>query len=474
MFKQKNNFAIDLWWYFLGTGIPALIVLLRTPIYTRLFTPEDFGNYTLVFITFNYLSIVLFSWLGACIYRYYNQFKDKGTLPLLFSSILSLFLPAILFLILFALVWVLVTDHAAIQSLIIWGSVFVFLSQLKLLLIIPQKVEGKSAGVNVILSLSAVVTFLLLLILTFVLNFGIESFFISAAAAELAFIFFLLYKWPFKFRFSVPGKNDLKQLVSYGAISIIANLGAMLLIGADRYVINIYSGASAVGIYNQIYSITQMGIQTLILIFFNAINPVLLKELSKDKLNADVLKQYMLKFLLIFIPVTLYFSIYSKHIAEVLLGEEFRTGYTMIPLISACAFIGGMVMFYELILKFRNSYKAIALVYLLAVGINVLANIVFIPLFNYKVAALISIISYAVLLLGFSMASLVKLSFKDFFERNITRMLVILGLQLIIHYSIAWLFNSVIYSIVEGIAFVFIYLCFSKDLFKMPGYEFEK
>ena len=77
---NNSGFVKDLSWYLLGTLIPMGIGFIKTPVFTRYFTPEEFGYLGLITITFSYISVFLYSWLSGCLWRYYNAYKEKKDL----------------------------------------------------------------------------------------------------------------------------------------------------------------------------------------------------------------------------------------------------------------------------------------------------------------------------------------------------------------------------------------------------------
>src|SRR5665647_2883305 len=72
--RQTGDFLI----YLTGSLVVALVAIIKLPVFTSHFTPAEFGVFTLVSITYTYLSITLYGWISSCLYRYYHEFTDKG------------------------------------------------------------------------------------------------------------------------------------------------------------------------------------------------------------------------------------------------------------------------------------------------------------------------------------------------------------------------------------------------------------
>ena len=63
--KHDNlNFHKDFFWYFIGSLVPLAVGFIKTPIFTRHFDKESFGELALVTITFSFLGMLLFSWIS--------------------------------------------------------------------------------------------------------------------------------------------------------------------------------------------------------------------------------------------------------------------------------------------------------------------------------------------------------------------------------------------------------------------------
>ena len=89
---------------------------------------------------------------------------------------------------------------------------------------------------------------------------------------------------------------------------------------------------ATVGIYNQVYNISQLSIVALVTVFFNTINPKLNKELEVRFEGANkLLGDYLFAYFLFGLPVIIYLSMFPRQIAHILLGPEFRSGYFVMP-----------------------------------------------------------------------------------------------------------------------------------------------
>ena len=121
---DNKKFQKDLFWYLLGSIMPALLSFIRNPIFTRIFTPEEYGYYSIVVHTFSYLSIILFSWIGSCLWRYYFEYRKKNELKTLYSNIISLLLFSSIIVLVIMCFWLSQTDNTLIRKLVLLSTLY--------------------------------------------------------------------------------------------------------------------------------------------------------------------------------------------------------------------------------------------------------------------------------------------------------------------------------------------------------------
>jgi O-antigen/teichoic acid export membrane protein len=188
---QSKSIVTDAFWYFVGAMIPMLVLFIRSPIYTRIFTPAEYGYYSLVNITFTYLSSLSFAWLTNCAWRYYLQYKNNNRIDN-YNQILSvLFICSSIILFLISIIWVFITDNQLLRRLIIYGYIYFSTNELITFAVVPIRIEGKARKYNIINSARAIISFGLLLSLTFIAHIGIDAFFLAGAIVNLAFLLFI-------------------------------------------------------------------------------------------------------------------------------------------------------------------------------------------------------------------------------------------------------------------------------------------
>ena len=111
--------------------IPGLVGFISIPIITRLFPPDDYGNYSLVLATVMILT-TLMDWLTMSIIRFFPAAQQENQLPFFYGHVVKPMVFSLLGIVIgFSMLFVLFSRHLtpALRSLFPLGiGVFLFLS----------------------------------------------------------------------------------------------------------------------------------------------------------------------------------------------------------------------------------------------------------------------------------------------------------------------------------------------------------
>lgn len=428
---NNKRFLLDMAWYLAGTLVPMGIGFIKTPIFTRYFTPEEYGYLGIISITFSYLSVFVYSWLASCLWRYYNAYKNKGDLKNLFSNIFGIYLAATIGMFLISATWYVLATNPLVKQLILLSFILVLIKELLSLMLIVVRLEGKAVKYNTIHSLRAILSFIVLYGMTFGFGWRITSVLISAIAIDsLALLAMVLFsRQGISVSSNYFSRETLKLLFRFGSVGLISNFFFLLITSSDRYIIALFEDMSTVGIYNQVYTICQLSVVALVTVYFNTINPKLNKELEVNYSESDqLIRDYLFAFLLIGMPLVTYLSLFPRQIALVLLGPEFRSGYVIMPYIFISSFLYGLFLFIELKFKFAEKLKNIVIGVGLASIMNIAINFIMIPQYGYLWAAVSTLMAYLFLIFYFYLQD----DFGFFSHRQFQRKLLIAGIVLTI------------------------------------------
>ena len=428
----NKAFLKDFGWYFLGSLGPLLIGFIKTPVFTRHFDKEAYGYLGLVSITFSYLGIVLFSWIASCLWRYFSRYKQEGSLKSLYSNLSLIYISASFVLALVSITWYSFAENDLVKDLILFSFFQLLFNQCFLVYMVVIRLQGKAAFYTIIQTIRAILGLGTALIFVFILDANISALVSSLIVVDaLALLFFALVNpAEIKLNFSLRDKTIIKELLTYGSAGLIINLGFLIIASSDRYIIAWLDGLGQVGIYDQVYKISQLSIASLVVIYFNTLNPTLLKELELNfKSSYKLIQKYISSFIIFGLPIVCYLSIISKDLATIFLGSQFREGYIIMPFIFIAAYLHGLSNFYELRYKFSNKLKSLTFIIIAIALLNIVLNLVFVKLFNYKWAAVTTAVCYLILVWVFHILDKELLRYSSQQKNILIKICLFLALQ---------------------------------------------
>ena|SRR5690554_6103063 len=402
----------------IGAVIPVLIGLAKSPIFTRYFTPEEYGYYSLAFVTFNYLSIGLYYWLSTCIFRYYLNYKKHDDLSKFYSTITLLYIASTVIIAITGLSLYYFTENQIMRVLFGLAGVHIIVAQLTSMILIIFKINGKAKAYNIIYSLKTATSFLILCTLTFIFNFRIEALFLSLIVSEIILLTGLFIYSNKKIiayiSFKKMSFKHAKPFFIYGSAGLIISFCMIFINSSDRYIIALFYDIETVGIYNQVFNLGLISLGALTAVYQNAINPEMIKQLEHNISNYFLSAKYFLShYIILILPVAVIFSLFAKEFAFVLLGEEFRVGYFILPWVFFSKFIEGATVLNNAKYKFENKLSFLIIVYISVALLNIGLNFILIPRFGYHYAVITTLISYLLLFFIVLRKDVYKLFTKD-------------------------------------------------------------
>ncbi len=450
----------DFAWYSASSFLPLAVGLFRTPVFTRHFGPGDFGSLGIVQVTFSYLGMFLFSWISSCLWRYYQRYRKESRSGQLNGGLMIFFGVSFLLLLLFSVTWYALSGSELTRELIVLSFFHLVFSQLVMAYLVIVRMEARASLYTAVQSLRALLAFALSLYLVFRLNAGISALVAGLAVVDgLALL--LMWLWnPVGLEVRVRGmkRGEMKELLSYGMAGLIMNVSLLSLNLSDRYVILYSEGLASVGIYDQVYKISQLSVSALVAVFFNIINPGLFRKLE-ESLEGSLpgMARYLRYFLLLGLPVVVYLSLFSEFLSDVLLGAAFREAYIMMPFVFFAAFFQGVSNFFELRMKFSDQLRKLGLVFLAAAVLNLVLNLLFVPVYGYYWAAVSTLLTVLLVILYLARSDRAFLGYLRPHSREFAQFASLLALQALVFIVVDNFEPSVPVVIAMGLIFVLSY-----------------
>jgi O-antigen/teichoic acid export membrane protein len=465
--KPGKSLLKDFSWYLLSSFFPLLVGFIKTPIFTRHFGTEEFGNLGIVQVTFSYLGMLLFSWISSILWRYYQKFKLENRLEQLFGTLLIFFGISMVLLVVGSGLWYSFETKPLIRQLILVSFGHLFLSQLVMGYLVAVRLESRAQLFTIFQSARAVLSFFVSLYLVFAQDASITALIAGLLVIDALALAILVLWNPIRLliRFSAWSSVGWKELFTYGMGGLVMNLSILSLNLSDRYVILASEGLSSVGIYDQVYKISQLSVMALVTVFFNTVNPGLFKELEQDlKASVQSMSGYLLGFIAFGLPLVVYLSLFSEEISNVLLGAAFRGAYSIMPFVFFAAFFQGISNFWELRMKFSDRMRVLSTIFLTGALFNLLLNLWLVPLHGYEWAAISTLITFVLLVTVLCILDRDLIRALYGLRQSLRIPMVVLALQLLIFTVVDNFVRSMSVRVVIGVIFVLSYGWFVKDM----------
>lgn len=448
-----ENLFKDMFKYIPAQIVPGIVSFISIPIITRLFQPEEYGNYILVMATVSVFYTIV-GWLYMPIIRFYPAYdRDKklkefyGTvlkLTILSISVLSLIYSGLLLFLRFhiserlcTLMWI------GLPVFIMTSCFFVLIEFFRA----ERRIKWYSIF-KVWKSISAI-SFGILLVVA--LHFGIEGLLLGSLVG-------MVFAFPFLLRKSI-GKVPLhlkniyvplaSELAKYGFPLVIGNLAAWILSLSDRYVLKLFRGSQEVGIYSASYAISERSIMLISTLFALTTGSIVYNIWEKEgkKKSQEFVGEIARYYLLICTPAAVGLSVLAKPIIVILTGQEYHGGNKIISIVVFGVFFFGLQQLFYPGFGFYKKTHFIMLSLIVSGLVNLGLNFLLIPRFGYIAAAATTLISYT-----FQMVLVVLISRRFFIWKFPFRSLVkVICASVIMGFVIFFLGNDLTSSTIANL-----------------------
>lgn len=191
-------------------------------------------------------------------------------------------------------------------------------------------------------------------------------------------------------------------------------LSLVALSASDRIMITKMNGAEFTALYSMAYLISNI-----IAILLDSMNkawaPWLLDSLKAK--NYDSIKKTTTPYFLIFFAIMLGALIFAPEAILILGGKKYLEAINVVPpLVVACMFQFAYTMYVQLEF-YEKKMKTVATGTMVAAAVNIALNFVLIPIFGYVAAGYTSLIGYIVLFL-IHYRTICKYGYKEIFDRK--------------------------------------------------------
>lgn len=401
-----RKFSRDVLHYVPALIIPAIVSLVAVAVYTRFLNPEQYGQYILVITTVGIASSFAFSWLEQAEIRYSEEYRNQGNYPKFISTVfISLSVLAIAVFVIWsitALSFTKKSDTGLVWLMQIGGIVLVaqaFYSSIRMLL----RAGRKTVKYGVYATINSFGVFSVAAFLIIIFGFGPDAILFAMIVVPGIIVCIELVGYfrnktiiISKYSFSV-----LKRFASYGIPMIGVSVGVLIVSVSDRYIIKYLMDVNAVGMYSASYNLAQMSVAVIANIPMIAAFPVILNTFLEkgEKETGDLIEKLISFYFVALVPVIFGVAILSTDIARVVLGESYWGAHTILPLVAFGAFCDRLALYCGVSLKLKEKTISMFSLWIFVGVINIILNIIWIPIYGIIGAAYATLLAYFIYLL---------------------------------------------------------------------------
>ena len=393
--------------YGVGHILSRLITFLLLPLYTNVFTPEEYGLVSLAYTFLGFMNVVLHYGLDASLMKRYVPAAEDERKAVLTTSWLSFLVSSILFLL------IVIVFKLPLSRLILGGAFPRFMVYLGIILgfdvlwSIPTLIlrsEQKPTAYLFFSLFNVVASLSLNLLLVLHFRMGVEGVFLSNVITSGTLVLItspiILKRMAWKAR----SGSLWKELMRFGLPFLPSGIFAMIMELADRYLLLYFTDTATVGLYSAGYKLGML--MLLAVMGFNmGWQPFFLKEGDGEeqrklyvRITTYVLTvlAFLWVLMLIWVPDLIRFHLGSITVY----GDQYWSSEVIVPWIALGYMFHGMYLLQlpGIFLKNRSGYAA----WIRGLGafLNIGLNILFIPPWGIIGAAVATCLSFAGMAIG--------------------------------------------------------------------------
>lgn len=396
MIEKLKHLLKDSLIYGVGSTVGKFIGVLLVPIFTRIFSPAEYGVIELIGAISSIVLFVLILGLDAAVGRFYYEAKDTKEKQTVIStglffqsgfSILSCII--LLFYTDYIVIWVF--KNLAYSSFlkvsiitIPFTTTISFLSTIFRINFAPWKYSGLViAQVFLTASIS--------IYLVVILRIGIIGVFYSSLITNVILtpIGLFLSRFNYSLVFSI---KKLKSLLSFGIPLVPASFSLLILNLADRFFLMHYSTLEQVGLYS--IGIKLSSLLLLIVSAFQLGWGPFAFSISKEKVAKEVYSKVLTYYMLLSSFIAIGLSIFAYDILKIVTTSQYVEGFKVVGMLSFGVIAYGAYYIVSIGVHLTNKTSHIAWTLTVAAVMNLLLNFLLVPEYGMLGASFATLVSY--------------------------------------------------------------------------------
>ncbi|MBD7911776.1 lipopolysaccharide biosynthesis protein [Clostridium cibarium] len=396
---KKGSLIRSFMSYALGSGITLIIGFFSSPVITRLINPEEYGKFSMFTLVANIAMLAIICGLDQSFVRFFYEEKEKLRPKLLQQSLIIPFILNVVIavgMLVFYKKLALVffqSESFFIMIFIIINNTIMLINRFAFLIIRMEQKSRSYSILQVIQKLSYIIGVIVLAtpLNKSYLTLVIATVFSNLLSTIIAILLDMKY-WRVSSYKKEMLKNDQKVLIAYGIPLVFSGAVTWIFQYVDRIAIKQFSGYEELGVYGAAFSIVALlnAVQSTFTTFWT---PVALEKYIENREN----KQFFSNMCQYISVAMLYMGIgliLFKDIVVYLLGAEYRSASFIMPFLIFMPIMYTVSETTVIGINFSKKPNYHILISVASCLLNVIGNLILVPMLGAKGAAISTGISY--------------------------------------------------------------------------------
>ncbi len=407
MLDKLKELSKDTAIYGISSMLGRFLNFLLIPFYTNVhsISTADFGIFTNIYAYIVFINVFYIYGVDAAYMKYASSAETADRKKVFSTSYIMILLTTVFFSV---LLYILKNPFSSLmqipvsqQNLFYYLILIIGLDALGMIPYAKLRLERKAARFSFIRFTNILINLFLNFYLVLKLKMGIEAIFIANLAASFA-SFIMLLPDVFKELSWKVDKQIAYKILLFGIPYLPAAISAQMVNVIDRPVVLAMTNESTLGIYQANY---KLGIfmSLVVLMFQFAWQPFFLNN-AKEKNAKEIFSKVLTLFLLFTGTIWIFLSLFIEDFARIrfyhgrtIIGQAYLSGLPIVPIVLLGYLFNGLYYNFQAGIYIEEKTKYFPIVTGAGAIVNVVVNIILIPILGIIGAAIATLAAYMVM-----------------------------------------------------------------------------
>ena len=398
--KELSKLANQTFIYGLSSIIGRLLNYLLVPLYTRCFSPSEYGVVTEIYAYVAFFTIILTYGMETAFFRF--SVKEKNNRNVFSTTLISIIFSSTVFVFLMLLNSQQIASligYSNNQEYIVWFSIILALDSISAIIFAKLRKKNQAVKFALVRIINIAVNIICNIYFILIKGLGIEYIFISnliSSVVMLVCLFPETIRISWKFNFSLWNK-----MLKYSLPLLIAGLAGVINETLDRALLkqllpNSKTALYELGLYGGFYKLAMI-VTLFVQTFRYAAEPFFFAQSnnkSSKKVYASIMEYFVMFMSVVFLLITTYYEFFVNFLGPTFHDE--RGFFVVSILLLANIFLG---IYYNLSIWYKLTDKTYfgALFSLVGAVITIVMNLILIPKIGFMGSAITTLACYVVM-----------------------------------------------------------------------------